>query len=149
MTSVKVCLLCDNPVCWQENSGLIIELNNLRQELKDARKHIRDMESILGISSKCMNAKEAKAKLQMAVQNHEDIHTEYKSKLEVGLSECRLLDCVTTGNFYLSLHGAGNIKLVAVTHMIMIKLCLPSVKTLFNRCAQPFTKLVFCMVYSN
>jgi hypothetical protein len=60
-----------------------MELNNLRQELKDAHKHIRDMESILGISRKYMHPKEAQARLQMAVQSHEDIHNKYRSKLEV------------------------------------------------------------------
>jgi hypothetical protein len=41
------------------------------------------MESILGISSKYMGAKEAQAHLQMPVQSHEEIHSKYKSKLEM------------------------------------------------------------------
>jgi hypothetical protein len=43
------------------------------------------MESILGISSRYMNPKEAQARLQRAVQSHEDIHNEYKSKIMVSL----------------------------------------------------------------
>jgi hypothetical protein len=41
------------------------------------------MESILGISRKYMSPNEAQAHLQMAVQSHEEILNEYKSKLEV------------------------------------------------------------------
>jgi hypothetical protein len=72
-------------VCWQENTTLIVELNDLRRELKATRKKISDMESILGTSSSYMNPKEMQAHLQRAVQSHEDIHTEYKSKIKVSL----------------------------------------------------------------
>jgi predicted component of type VI protein secretion system len=71
--------------CWQENTTLIAELNDLRRELKAARKNISDMESILGASSKYMNPTEAQARLQRSVQSHDDIHTEYKSKIKVSL----------------------------------------------------------------
>jgi hypothetical protein len=43
------------------------------------------MESILGTSSRYMNPKEVQARLQRAVQSHEDILTEYKSKIKVSL----------------------------------------------------------------
>ncbi|PNF35437.1 Cilia- and flagella-associated protein 57 [Cryptotermes secundus] len=64
-----------------ENTTLIIELNDLRKELKAAHKKISDMESILGTSSRYTNPKEAQARLQRAVQSHEDIHTKIKVSL--------------------------------------------------------------------
>jgi len=51
--------VCELSVCLQENSTLIVEINNLRRQLKDAHDRIRQFE----------NPQEVTEHLQMAVQN--------------------------------------------------------------------------------
>jgi hypothetical protein len=59
------------------------------------------MESILGTSSRYMNPKEAQGHLQRAVQSHEDIHTEYKSKIKVSLlGEWKKADITRIGRIW-------------------------------------------------
>ena len=68
---------------FQENSSLIIEINHLRQALKLATRQVTEMESILGLNSKYISPKEARAKLQLAIQSHQEIHDQYQSKIKV------------------------------------------------------------------
>lgn len=57
----------DFPKLLRENTQLITELNNLRQQLNDSQKHRGQMESILGLSKKFMPTKLAREKLDKAV----------------------------------------------------------------------------------
>lgn len=66
----------------EENIILITELNALREELKDARKHIIHMESLLGYKSKDMRSSEAKKKMEEACYGHEKLRIEYKTQMQ-------------------------------------------------------------------
>ncbi|XP_067002116.2 cilia- and flagella-associated protein 57 [Anabrus simplex] len=81
----------DGAKIMEENVTFIVEINNLRRELKLAQRHISDMESILGLSAKYMSPKEAQARLSSAVKKHDDIHNEYKAKLEENEKLIRVL----------------------------------------------------------
>lgn len=63
---------------------LIEEVNALRKELVERKKHINDLESIVGMH-KFLTPKEAHRKLKLAVQSKESIHEEYKLKIKVSL----------------------------------------------------------------
>lgn len=65
----------------EENVVLIVELNALRKELNGAHKHIADMESLLGLTGKEMNPKEAKNKLAQACHGHTLLQNNYKSQM--------------------------------------------------------------------
>ncbi|XP_046661792.1 cilia- and flagella-associated protein 57 [Homalodisca vitripennis] len=65
----------------KDNVKLIEEINSLRKELVDRKKHIKDLESIVGMH-KFISPKEAHRKLEMAVQTKESIHEQYKHRLK-------------------------------------------------------------------
>ncbi|XP_046473446.1 cilia- and flagella-associated protein 57 [Neodiprion pinetum] len=65
----------------EENVVLIVELNALRKELNGAHKHIFDMESLLGLTGKEMNPKEARNKLAQACHGHVLLQNNYKSQM--------------------------------------------------------------------
>ncbi|KOX70977.1 WD repeat-containing protein 65 [Melipona quadrifasciata] len=66
----------------EENIILITELNALREELKDARKHIQHMESLLGLAAKDIKPSEAKKKMEEVCYGHEQLRTEYRSQMQ-------------------------------------------------------------------
>lgn len=57
----------------EENIILITELNVLREELKDARKHIQHMESLLGLMAKDIKPSEARKKMEEVCYGHEQL----------------------------------------------------------------------------
>ncbi|XP_054279032.1 cilia- and flagella-associated protein 57-like [Macrosteles quadrilineatus] len=65
----------------KDNVILIEEVNALRKELVDCKRHVKDLESIVGMH-KFITPREAQKKLQMAVQTKESIHEEYKYKIK-------------------------------------------------------------------
>ncbi|KAK1133163.1 hypothetical protein K0M31_014517 [Melipona bicolor] len=66
----------------EENIILITELNALREELKDARKHIQHMESLLGLAAKDIKPSEARKKMEEVCYGHEQLRTEYRSQMQ-------------------------------------------------------------------
>ncbi|XP_031833358.1 testes of unusual size [Nomia melanderi] len=68
----------------EENIALITELNALREQLKDARKHILHMECLLGLTGKEITPSEAKQKFQNACYGYEQLRNNYK----VEMREC-------------------------------------------------------------
>ncbi|OAD56123.1 WD repeat-containing protein 65 [Eufriesea mexicana] len=66
----------------EENIILITELNALREELKDARKHILHMEGLLGLATKDIKPSEARKKLEQACYGHEHLRIEYRSQMQ-------------------------------------------------------------------
>lgn len=64
-----------------ENVELIVELNALREELKKSRKHMLDMETLLGLNGIDLTPQEAKRKLSDACHGKEAIEKQYKQKL--------------------------------------------------------------------
>ncbi|CAL7949933.1 unnamed protein product [Xylocopa violacea] len=66
----------------EENIILLAELNALREELKEARKHISHMEGLLGLKAKDIKPSEARKKLQDACYGHEQLQTEYRSQMQ-------------------------------------------------------------------
>ncbi|XP_076234209.1 testes of unusual size [Calliopsis andreniformis] len=66
----------------EENVALIAELNALREELKNARRHIQHMEGLLGLSVKYMKPTEAKKKLEKACYGYEELHNKYKTEMQ-------------------------------------------------------------------
>ncbi|KZC06732.1 WD repeat-containing protein 65 [Dufourea novaeangliae] len=71
----------------EENITLITELNALREELKDARKHILHMEGLLGLTAKNITPSEAKKKLHNACYGHEELKNKYKIQMQ----ECQTI----------------------------------------------------------
>ncbi|XP_033323342.1 testes of unusual size [Megalopta genalis] len=69
----------------EENIVLITELNTLREELKDVRKHILHMEGLLGLTGKNVTPSEAKKKLENACYGYEEL----QSKCKVQMLECQ------------------------------------------------------------
>lgn len=66
----------------EENATLIGETNNLRRTLKTEITQKRKMESLLGLSTKYMLAKHAQKKLNDAVTTTQEIHEQYKQRIE-------------------------------------------------------------------
>ncbi|XP_043277268.1 cilia- and flagella-associated protein 57 [Venturia canescens] len=64
-----------------ENVELIVELNALREELKKSRKHILDMETLLGLRAIDLTPQEAKRKLSDACHGKDEIERMYKQKM--------------------------------------------------------------------
>ncbi|XP_053985715.1 cilia- and flagella-associated protein 57 [Hylaeus volcanicus] len=69
----------------EENITLITELNALREELKDARKHILHLEGLVGLTAKDVEPSEAKKKLENACYGYEQLQNKYK----VQMQECQ------------------------------------------------------------
>lgn len=67
----------------EESNKLITEVNTLRNQLKLEQHRNRQMESILGLTKKIMQPREAQRKLNEAVKTREDIHKEYEAELAV------------------------------------------------------------------
>ncbi|KAK5641374.1 hypothetical protein RI129_009921 [Pyrocoelia pectoralis] len=65
----------------EENATLIEETNKLRKNLKTETVEKKKMQSLLGLTSKYMLAKQAQKRLNDAVKTTEDIHAEYEQKL--------------------------------------------------------------------
>nr|XP_012150129.1 PREDICTED: cilia- and flagella-associated protein 57 [Megachile rotundata] len=66
----------------EENITLIAELNALREELKDSRRHIMHMEGLLGLTGKDIKPSEARRKIDAACYDHEKLQNEYKSQMQ-------------------------------------------------------------------
>lgn len=75
---------------FQDNVLLIEEINNLRKEVVEKKKIIKDLSSIVGLS-KLKSSKEAQKKLELAIQSRQTIHEEYKSKIKVKRFVCLYL----------------------------------------------------------
>lgn len=65
----------------EENSMLIVELNALRESLKDAREHILHMENLLGVTRKGVRAMEAREMLEQAYHGYEELNKKYTTQL--------------------------------------------------------------------
>ncbi|XP_058799790.1 cilia- and flagella-associated protein 57 [Phymastichus coffea] len=66
----------------EENILLLTELNGLREELKAAQRHIADMESLLGLKGRDTGPLEAKAKLEKACHENEELDQNYKMLIQ-------------------------------------------------------------------
>ncbi|KAM0726478.1 Cilia and flagella-associated protein 57 [Formica fusca] len=66
----------------EENSTLIVELNALRQELKEARQHIFHMESLLGLTRKDVQPAEARKKLEKVYRGYEELQEKYTTQMQ-------------------------------------------------------------------
>lgn len=66
----------------EENIILISELNALREELKDARKHVQHMEGLLGLTVKDIKPSEAKRKMEEALYEHEQLRIDYRFQMQ-------------------------------------------------------------------
>lgn len=66
----------------EENVELIVEINAFREELKKARRHISDMESLLGITRGRLDPREARKKLSEACHGREELRRDYESKMQ-------------------------------------------------------------------
>lgn len=65
-----------------ENSMLIVELNALREELKEARKHIFQMESLLGLTRKDVRPAETRKKLEKVYRGYEELQEKYTIQMQ-------------------------------------------------------------------
>jgi len=66
----------------EDNSTLIVEVNALREELKEARKHILHMESLLGLTQKSIQPADARKKLEQAYQGYEELREKYTTQMQ-------------------------------------------------------------------
>lgn len=66
----------------EENSMLIVELNALREELKEARKHILHMESLLGLTQKDVRPAEARKILEQAYHGYKELQEKYTKQIQ-------------------------------------------------------------------
>lgn len=65
----------------EENSTLIVELNDLRENLKDARQHVLHTESLLGLKLKDIRPAEAAKMLEQAYYGYEELNKKYTAQL--------------------------------------------------------------------
>lgn len=65
----------------EENSTLIVELNALREQLKEAREHISRIESLLGLTQDTRSA-EARETMQQAHHDYEKVREKYKVQMQ-------------------------------------------------------------------
>ncbi|XP_050451189.1 cilia- and flagella-associated protein 57 [Cataglyphis hispanica] len=65
----------------EENSMLIVELNALRQELKETRQHIFHIESLLGLTRK-VQPLEARKKLDKVYRGYEELQEKYTTQMQ-------------------------------------------------------------------
>lgn len=66
----------------EENSMLIAELNALREELKEARKHIFHMESLLSFTRKDARSAEARKTLEKVYREYEELQEKYTTQMQ-------------------------------------------------------------------
>lgn len=66
----------------EENSTLIVELNALRKELKEAREHTLRMESLLGLTRKNVRSTEARKILEQAYHGYEELREKYTTQTQ-------------------------------------------------------------------
>lgn len=66
----------------EENSMLIVELNALREELKETRKHIFHMESLLGLTRKNVRPAEARKTLEKVYRGYEELQEKYTTQMQ-------------------------------------------------------------------
>ncbi|XP_032681142.1 cilia- and flagella-associated protein 57-like [Odontomachus brunneus] len=66
----------------EENSTLIVELNSLRQQLKEAREYISQMESLLGLTRKDARSVEARETMQQAYHGYEKVREQYTAQMQ-------------------------------------------------------------------
>lgn len=66
----------------EENSMLIVELNALREQLKEAREHISQMESLLGLTRKDVRSAEARETIQQAYYGYEKVREKYTVQMQ-------------------------------------------------------------------
>ncbi|XP_011155661.1 cilia- and flagella-associated protein 57 [Solenopsis invicta] len=66
----------------EENSMLIVELNALREELKEARGHILRMESLLGLTQKDVRPAEARKILEQAYCGYKELQEKYTRQMQ-------------------------------------------------------------------
>lgn len=66
----------------EENSMLIVELNALREELKEARGHILRMESLLGLTQTDVRPAEARKVLEQAYHGYKELQEKYTKQIQ-------------------------------------------------------------------
>lgn len=66
----------------KDNSTLIVEVNALREELKEARKHILHMESVLGLTREHVQPADARKKLEQAFRGYEELREKYTKQMQ-------------------------------------------------------------------
>ncbi|KOC64830.1 WD repeat-containing protein 65 [Habropoda laboriosa] len=66
----------------EENIILIVELNTLREALKEARKQILHMEGLLGLTAKDVKPSEARKKMDQACYGYEQLQNDYRSQMQ-------------------------------------------------------------------
>lgn len=66
----------------EENSMLIVELNALREELKEARGHILHMESLLGLTQTDVQPAEARKVLEQAYHGYKELQEKYTKQIQ-------------------------------------------------------------------
>lgn len=66
----------------EENSTLIVELNALREQLKDAREYVSQMESLLGLTRKDARPVEARETMQQAYHGYEKVREKYTAQMQ-------------------------------------------------------------------
>ncbi|KYN06041.1 PREDICTED: cilia- and flagella-associated protein 57 [Cyphomyrmex costatus] len=66
----------------EENSILTVELNALREELKQAREHFLRMESLLGLTRKDVRPTEARKILEQAFHGYQELQEKYTRQLQ-------------------------------------------------------------------
>ncbi|XP_011870371.1 PREDICTED: cilia- and flagella-associated protein 57 [Vollenhovia emeryi] len=72
----------DKDLKMTENSMLIVELNALREELKEARQHILHMESLLGLTQKNVRPAEARKVLEQAYRGYKELEEKYTQQMQ-------------------------------------------------------------------
>ncbi|EFN86628.1 WD repeat-containing protein 65 [Harpegnathos saltator] len=66
----------------EENSTLIVELNALREQLKEARERILQMESLLGSTRKDARSAEMRETMQQAYRGYEKVREKYTAQMQ-------------------------------------------------------------------
>ncbi|XP_077278578.1 testes of unusual size [Temnothorax americanus] len=66
----------------ESNSMLIVELNLLREELKEARERILHMESLLGLTQKDVQPAEARKILEQAYRGYKELQEKYTKQIQ-------------------------------------------------------------------
>lgn len=66
----------------EENSTLIVELNALREQLKEAREHISQMESLLGLTRKEARSVETRETMQQAYHGYQKVREECTAQMQ-------------------------------------------------------------------
>ncbi|KAG5321315.1 CFA57 protein, partial [Pseudoatta argentina] len=66
----------------EENSMLIVELNALREELKQAQEQVLYMESLLGLTQKDVRPTEARKILKQALHGYQELQEKYMKQIQ-------------------------------------------------------------------